>query len=326
MRQKSLLIGLLTFLVVFSLYSPSAFSSSTITITESEEVNSEWIKLGDIAKFSGFKSDLKKELSSVKLEKAARPGYERNISKQLIQLVLKDKGYDISKFDFDIPDRIQVKTLSQKISNEKLKKFIKEHVKKNIKYDYETLKIEILSTLADITIPASNYNFEIARKKSNYRGSYSLPVDIIVNDSSYKRIYVNLKTDIYKKVFVANKTLFKDNKISKDDFEYKKANITEVDSSLITQWDNSLVKDGFLTKTISKDNILTAEYLKKPIIIEWGDHIQAEIKIGGINVKTMVEAKERGKKGDFILVENLKTGKQFKAKIINRRLVRLVRN
>ena len=326
MKLKKLLIMFLLFILIFTIHSPAVLSTSTISITGNKEVNKQWIKLGDIANFSGFSSELEKELSSVKIEKSARPGYHRNISKQLIRLILKDKGYDISNFEFDIPDKIKIKTLSQKIDNDQLVNFINDHVKENINYEYESLKIEITSNLVDINIPAAEYKFEITQTKSNYRGNYSLPVDIIVNDSSYKRIYVNLKTKIFKKVFVANKTLFKGEKISKSNFKYKKTNIINADSPLITDFNNSLVKDGVLTKTISQNEILTEEYLEKPVIVKWGDHIQAEIKIGGINVKTMVKAKEKGKKGDFILVENLKTGKQFKAEIINRRLVRLVRN
>ena len=326
MKLKKLLIMFLLFILIFTIHSPAVLSTSTISITGNKEVNKQWIKLGDIANFSGFSSELEKELSSVKIEKSARPGYHRNISKQLIRLILKDKGYNISNFNFNIPPQIKVKTLSQKVDNKKLVNFIKAHVKKNINYEYENLEIEITSTLNDIIIPAAAYHFKIARKNSNYLGSYSLPIDIIVNDSSYKRIYVNLKTKIFKKVFVANKTLFKGEKISKSNFKYKKTNIINADSPLITDFNNSLVKDGVLTKTISQNEILTEEYLEKPVIVKWGDHIQAEIKIGGINVKTMVKAKEKGKKGDFILVENLKTGKQFKAEIINRRLVRLVRN
>ena len=326
MKFKNIIIMFLVVSMFFLINSPFALSASTITIPKNAEVNSEWIKLGDIAKLIDFSPELKEELASLKLEKAARPGYERNISKQLIRLVLKDKGYDIANFNFDIPDRVKVKTLSQKIDNNRLKSFIKEHIRENIEYEYDSLEIEFSSSLAEIIIPAADYGFEIARKKSNYRGSYSLPVDIIVNNSAYKRIYVNLKTKIYKKVFVAQKNLFKGEKISKDNFEFKRANITDIDSTLITNWESSLIKDGLLTKTISKKEILTVEHLKKPVIISWGDQIQAEIKIGGIIVQTMVKAKERGKKGDFILVENLKTGKQFKAEVINRRLVRLVRN
>jgi len=326
MKFKKIFSVLLVFLVFFSINSPSVLSAQTIKISKNEEVNSEWIKIGDIAKLTDFSPELKNELLSVKLEKAARPGYERNISKQLIRLVLKDKGYDIKNINFDIPDRIKVKTLSQKIDNNKLETFIKEYIKKNIDYEYDQIEIEITSSLSEIIIPDGDYNFEISRKKNNYRGSYSLPVDIIINNYAYKRIYVNIKTKIYKKVFLAQKNLFKGEKISKDNFEFKTASITDIDSTLITNWDNSLIKDGLLTKTISKGEILTEEYLKKPIIVTWGDQIQAEIKIGGITVNTMVKAKERGKKGDFILVENLKTGKQFKAEVINRRLVRLVRN
>ena len=326
MKLKKLLIIFLLCVLTFTIHSPAVLSASTITVNGDKEVKSEWIKLGDIAILSGFSSELEKELSSVKLEKSARPGYHRNISKQLIRLILKDKGYNISNFNFNIPDQIKVKTLSKKVNNKKLVNFIRDHIKRNINYEYENLEIEITSPLNDIIIPKAAYHFKISRKNNDYLGNYSLPIDIIVNGSSYKRIYVNLKTNMFKKVFVANKTLFKGEKISKSNFKYKKANIINVDSPLITDFNNSLVKDGILTKTISQNEILTEEYLKKPVIVKWGDHIQAEIKIGGINVTTMVKAKEKGKKGDFILVENLKTGKQFKAEIINRRLVRLVRN
>ncbi len=326
MVRKKLIISLILLSFTLLYVSPSVLSARIISVEEEVELSSEWIKLGSIAQFSGIPEKLEKELSAIKLEKAARPGYNKRISKQLVKLILKDKGYNIVEFELDIPNIVKVKTLSSEISSENLAGFVKNYVKNNINYDYENLEIEILSSPSEVIIPDANYNFKVSRNKSDYRGSYSLPVDIIVNDSSYKRIYVNIKTKIYKKVFVAKKTIFKGDKIAKNNFRFETKDISNIDSTLITEWNNSLIKDGILTKTISTGDVLTEDYLHKPIIIKWGDEIQAEVNIGGITVKTMVKAKDRGKKGDYILVENLKTGKEFKAEVISRRLVRLVRN
>ena len=326
MISRKLFISFILVAIIITFISPSAFSAKIISDKEQVEISGEWIKLGDIAHFSGISVKLEKELSAIKLGKAARPGYNKRISKQLVKLILKDEGYSSENFELDIPDIIKVKTSSQKVSSEKLSRYIKQYIRDKINIDYENLDIKILYLPSEIVIPDKDYSLEVYKNKDAYRGNFSLPINIIVNDSSYKRIYVNVRTNIFKKVFVAKDTFFKGEKISKDNFSFEIKDISNIDNIIINDWDNSLIKDGILTKTISVGEVLTEDYLHKPIIIKWGDEIQAEVNIGGITVKTMVKAKERGKKGDYILVENLKTGKEFKAEIINRRLVRLIRN
>ncbi len=318
-------IGILALLLVV-LISPSVFSAKTISINSEVEVNKEWIKLGDIAEISGFSQTIRNELNDINLEKAPRPSYEKKITKQLVKLILKDEGYNIKEIEFNMPDKINVKTPSQEISEEEINDFINNYVKSKINYEYDKINIEIRSLNSEIIIPASNYNLIVSRDRNSYTGNYSLPIDIMINDESYKRIYVNLKTSIYKKAFEAKRTIYRGNKITKNDFEFKTKDITNIDSALISDWDNSLVKDGELTKTISSGEVLTEEHLEKPVIIKYGDEVQAEVIIGGISVTTMVKAKARGKKGDYINVENISTGKEFKAEIVNNRLVRLVRN
>lgn len=324
-NKKLSKIGISALLLVV-LISPSVFSAKTISINSEVEVNKEWIKLGDIAEISGFSQSIRNELKEINLEKAPRPSYEKKITKQLVKLILKDEGYNIKEIEFNMPDQIQVKTLSQEISEEEVKNFVNEYVKDKIDYDYEKIEIDISSLSSEIIIPASNYSLAVSKDRNSYKGNYSLPIDIIINDESYKRIYVNLKTSIYKEAFEAKTTIYRGNKITKNDFEFKIKDITNIDSALISDWDNSLVKDGELTKTISSGEVLTEEYLEKPVIIKYGDEVQAKVIIGGISVTTMVKAKARGKKGDYINVENITTGKEFKAEIINNRLVRLVRN
>ena len=52
--------------------------------------------------------------------------------------------------------------------------------------------------------------------------------------------------------------------------------------------------------------------------------VQAEVIIGNMRVSAMVRARQNGKYGDYITVENIGTGQRFKAQVISSYLVRIV--
>lgn len=325
-NSKKAEIFLTTVLLIFFLSPSISAANIEITIPKDVEVKSSWITLGEIAQIEGITGEKLSNLQSVKLDKASRPGYSRMISSQLVKLILKDKGYKTDNFLFNIPERIEVKTSSQKISVDELKEFVSDHIKNNIANSSSILNLNISFAQDEIIIPAAEYSFAVDRKRESYRGNYSVSVDILIDGSSYKRVYLNVKAEVFQRVFVAEKRIFIGDKLRRDDFTYQKKDITDISGVIITEWDNNLIKDSILARTISKGEILTESYLKKPVIIKWGDRVRAEVRVGGITVITEVKARGRGKKGDYISVENLKSGNRFKAKIINRYLVRLVRN
>jgi flagella basal body P-ring formation protein FlgA len=102
--------------------------------------------------------------------------------------------------------------------------------------------------------------------------------------------------------------------------------LSNINGELINRWDNPLFIDGVVVIPIAKGDLLTTYYLQKPVLISWGDEVQAEVVVGNVRIKTTVKAYQSGKKGDFIMVENKISGYRFKAMVINSNLVRVIRN
>lgn len=76
-------------------------------------------------------------------------------------------------------------------------------------------------------------------------------------------------------------------------------------------------------KTVTVSDSTEKKEKENPYIINWGNEVQAEVIAGKVTVSAVVKARERGKKGEYISVENQKTGYKFRAKVISDRLVRV---
>jgi flagella basal body P-ring formation protein FlgA len=74
-------------------------------------------------------------------------------------------------------------------------------------------------------------------------------------------------------------------------------------------------------RAIPKDSIIIAENIKKEPLINRGDKIKLMSEIGNVKVSTIAIAKDYGYKNDYVRVENIKSNKIVKAKIINKNLV-----
>ncbi|MFW5981217.1 MAG: flagellar basal body P-ring formation chaperone FlgA, partial [bacterium] len=115
-------------------------------------------------------------------------------------------------------------------------------------------------------------------------------------------------------------------KLNEDDFELLYKEVSDFQGEIIKDFDNTLVKNGVVRRRIPRQGVLTTYHLVLPIIVSPHDILQAEIISGGIKVNTQVIARQSGKKGDYITVENISSGHRFKAQIISSHLVRLVFN
>jgi flagella basal body P-ring formation protein FlgA len=224
-----------------------------------------------------------------------------------------------------MPAKIMVKTASRKIHGSVLLDYARDYIKTNIPYKLTNLEIEENYYPKEIVIPDSAYSLKVQLNNNELLGRITLPLDIIVNGHKYKKIYIGLQVNAYKELIVAQKNVIKGEKIIKNDFQRKKMNLNNVNGNPIAQWDNPLLENSVARQPIGQGQVLTERHLKKPLLIGWGDQIQAEVIVGQIRASTMVQARGSGRKGDFIQVENLRTGQKFRARIINTNLVRIIR-
>ncbi len=313
---------LISTIVVILLFTFNVFAIE-INIPGQVSVSRDEILLGAIARINGEENALIEELKAIELGNSPLPGYSSRLSRELIRLVLKNKGYDVDDFVLDIPRVFTVSTNFKVIPKDILLDFATKYIRDNISYPAQKLKIETDTNFKEIIIPDSSYSLEIDNDQEIHPGNISLPVVINIGGKEYKRVYLLLAVKLIQDVFVANKDLQRGVRLKKNDFNLVQREMNRELKGIITNWDEQFLAARVLSSPLKKGGILQESILKKPFVINWGDNVRAIIKIGNVEISTIVFARERGKIGDYITVENLKTKHKFSARVINAKIVRV---
>ncbi|MFW6409456.1 MAG: flagellar basal body P-ring formation chaperone FlgA [Halanaerobiales bacterium] len=325
-KKNLFTIGLIIALLLFTTEAVlSQSENTTIQIEDEVTVDREVIRMGDIALIEGSSAEKREELTKIELEKAAPPGYTRKINRELIKLLLEDKGYDPDEFDLQIPRVVRVRTSAKSISEDRLMEFARDKIAEMIESDNGEVIIEKRQIPGDITIPDSEYSLQTDYNREVEPGRISLPVNIMIEGERYKRVYLGLTVKIRQEVLIARRNFSRGDKFDADSFKKAEKEISEINGRLISDRNDNLLQDGEFNRPLAEGEILTSDYLHKPTIIKWGDEIYAEVEVGSVVVKAVVEARQSGKMGEVIKVKNVNSGQEFEARIINSDFVRVIK-
>lgn len=323
---KRFSIFFLLFLVFLLLFDGRAGAKPIrISIPEKTGVNSDWIILGEIATISGANAEELAALQVVRLGKAVFPGYSRDIYREQIELVLKNEGFSLEEIVLDCPARIIVETRSRKIAGPDLVEAAKKHIIAALYYPAEQIIVRTRQEVPEIVLPDRDYQLKFEGLPGGNRlGNLTLQAHIIIDDLVYRRVYLPFEVLVKQEVYLATRPIGVGETIRPEDFIRTEIALGSISGDLITDLENPLVRYGIVRTPIPQDAVLTSRYLRMPDLIKAGDEVQAEVIIGNMRVSAMVRARQNGKYGDYITVENIGTGQRFKAQVISSYLVRIV--
>lgn len=296
-----------------------------ISIPENTGVRSDWITLGEIATISGAKGEELARLKAVRLGKAVFPGYTRDIYREQIKLVLKNEGFSLEGIELDCPERVIVETKSRKINGEELVEEAKKYIVESLNYPSEKVLISFRQQVPEIYLPDRDYQLKFEDSSGGRKiGNVSLQVHIIIDDQVYRRVYLPFEVQVKQQVYIARRPISIGEVIRAEDFIFTEKALGNYSGELINDLNIPLIKYGRVKIPIPQDSILTSRYLIMPDLIKAGDEVQAEVITGSVKVLATVRARQNGKIGDYITVENTSTGYRFKAQVISSYLVRVV--
>lgn len=72
-----------------------------------------------------------------------------------------------------------------------------------------------------------------------------------------------------------------------------------------------------LKTTLKKGDYLSYQLIKNPYLVQWGDRLKVTIVKNNVVLSSYVTARERGKLGDEITVENENSGYRFQVEVIS---------
>lgn len=312
---KKIIIMTILILLIFT-FSAAAFK---IKIMKEVEVSSPKITLGEIAeiKASNLSQVAVEKLINLSLKSSPNPGYQKRLSRALVDLTIQNLGYNKSQFQLEMPNTVIVSRKSAIIKEEEIAVLVEDYLKANLNFAAEKIVVESRGSFNELKIAAGDYDLIVAEDQNLSLPNTNLKLEVRQNGDLIRSFFYPVNIKLNLGVLTANKDLKSKSKLSKSDFKLTEKQISGDPEEIISDWSEVDFKNIELLHSLNKGEILKFNNLKEPYVVNWGQKLNLRVNLNNINISTFVEAKERGKIGEIITVENLSSGYQFQAEVVS---------
>lgn len=254
--------------------------------------------LGDVLLITNDRNNLRK----TPLDSTPIAG-QQITKKQIISWITRKKGH------FSYQWRGKKNTVVRqriKTAGTTLIKKAQEELRKQLEtQDYSRVELTTKTKLRGSAIPLSAFKVSITNQypsartvcaRLNYE-KHSIPVWFTVK--------------AYKRVLVAQRKIKVHTSVNEHDFVLKERNIAGLKASPYSQLPASM----WLQKTMSKNQILTSQFLANIPAVTRGQKVQIKVVNRGISLTTEAIAHNDGHIGQTVKMKNIQTNKYFLAKV-----------
>jgi len=321
--MKKIIVFLTVILTIIITTNTAAFE---IEIQKEVEVSSAEIYLGEIAQIKApeLSDSALSELKNLVFKSSPSPGYQKRLSRVLVDLSIQNLDYKKSQFKLRMPATVIVRRRSRVITEDEISRLVKDYLKTELDFKAEDILIESKSSTHNIEIAAGDYQIKVAENQNLSLPDINLKLEIWQNDKKIRSLFYPVKVKLLLKVLTADKSLKSNSKINKSDFSIREQKISGDPAEVIQSWSEVDFNNVQLSRRLKKGEILKSNYLKTPYVVKWGQKLHLKVEVNNIKVSTFVEAKERGKIGEIITVENLNSGYQFQVEVVSPTEVKMI--
>ncbi|RAK08923.1 flagella basal body P-ring formation protein FlgA [Halanaerobium saccharolyticum] len=321
--MKKLIIILTVLIFGITTFSAAAFE---IKINEEVEVSALEITLAEIAEIRApeLSAAAVEELRNLSFKSSPNPGYQKRLSRVLVELTIQNLGYKKNQFKLQMPGTVIVSRKSSVITEAEIAAQVEDYLKSNLDFEAEQLIIESRSSLNQVEIPAGDYELKVAENQSLSLPNTNVKLEVWQNGEQVRGVFYPVKISLLLEILTASRDLSINSRIKKSDFEIKEQKISGDPEKLIKDWSEIDLNNVRLSRSLKKGDILRSDNLKVPYVVKWGQKLNLRLSVNNIHVSTFVEAKERGRIGEMITVENLNSGYQFQAEVVSPTEVKMI--
>lgn len=293
MMNKLLKIFILSWLLLV-LFCSKSLALTFVELKEKVCLSGEEIYLEDVANLSD------NLLNNVYLGKLPLPSKKRYFSQDYVKLKILQAKIKEEDFKITGAKEVEVTAAFQKLNIEEITKIAKMLLLEKIDTP-QRLKIEPLGTLKDIILPAGKVEYEIGVVNSqNLRNQVYMPVDIKINGIKYRTIKLGFKIHRFANVIVTTRSLPRYYVLTLPD--------VAIEEREVAYYLNPVPLEEVIGKrlktTVTEGKILTYDLIEIPPLIKRGDVVTIKKENEFLRLSVKGRAKEDGRLGDKIQVEN----------------------
>tara|TARA_B100000989_G_C19515650_1_gene461475 strand:- start:157 stop:972 length:816 start_codon:yes stop_codon:yes gene_type:complete len=190
------------------------------------------------------------------------------------------------------------------------------------KLNNETIKLTPVQGWRDLSIPESTWNLEILEyPSSKLAPKISLQYRIVGANGTYGPFRILLNCQLWQDAYVAKQSIGTKATLDRSHFSHEPVDVLRQSPGMV---DSGIdFPDYELAQSLSSGKVLLWKHLKKKPAVLKGSLVDVVAKEGYMHISMKGEALRDGFVGEFILVRNPNTRRDFKAEVVSENSVRL---
>jgi len=303
------------FALILPLFIASSLFGAEITIPKLIKTSKEKIILGDIAQLKGCDPAWK----SILLAYIIKPGSSVELPLDYIKARLKLKGVPVEKIKLNIPEIVKIKREAIRISKNDLIAIARHCIQKNNPWG-RRLRIVDIKAKDELLLPKGTLTYS-CQLFGSALGSFSVPIVFKVNGEVAARTWVMAKTRLIIPIVISACPIRRGETITRDKIKVIKKDVSRLPAGIFTKPDDLLGKRARVN--IGMNRIIYKSMVEIPPLIKRGQRVTIVAESCSLKVTAPGRAKEDGRLGDIIRVENLISKKTIMGKVVDSQTVKV---
>ena len=152
-------------------------------------------------------------------------------------------------------------------------------------------------------------------------GRRSFQVAVTVARKPWKTLQVVADISATVEALVLTRSIKTDEVIEAGDLKTSKVRVLQLNHPFVTNRDEVIGKSA--VRPLPPDTPLRSAFVKLPLVVKKGDRVMIEVRRGGLSIQTYGVTKSSGQVGQTIMVANVDSGRELRAKVVAPSLVQV---
>jgi flagella basal body P-ring formation protein FlgA len=210
----------------------------------------------------------------------------------------------------------------REISGELVMKTIRAYLEAEWGRRVKDVQVTVLDPSDPTKVPAGAVEMRVVPASNDERlGRRTFQLAVSVNGKPWNTIEVLADVAAMIDAVVPNRFLKSDEIIDAQDLKTVRMRTHQINHPFITDREEAVGKSA--ARPLPADTPLRAGFLQAPVLIKKGDRVMIEAKRGGLSIQAYGVTKSSGHVGQTVMVGNLDSGRELRAKIVGPGLVQV---
>ncbi len=217
-------------------------------------------------------------------------------------------------------DTVVERPVVSEVNPDLMRKAIQKHLESEWRRTVKTVHVTVLEPVDPVTIPGGTVELQVIPNPTEEGlGRRAFHVEAMVNGKPRKTIQVVADIAAMIDAVVANRFLKADELIDAGDIKAVGMRVHQVNHPFITDQGEVIGKSA--SRPLPPDTPLRPAFVKLPLVIKKGDRVLIEARRGGLSIRAYGVTKSSGQIGQTVMVANLDSGRELRAKVVAPSLV-----